>query len=1399
MKDKKRFKFRSFSERIATIKIDVIHRVGRPEDIPEDAESCFVDGLKKWRDLNSTADFTKFCLQASHLVQTFPQVVHHQDALLSLLKESLSSAADLALQPLLDLTVQLARDLQTDFYSHFQDYLIIISHFVMATDSQIVENAFTCLAYLIKFLWRHIVADIQPVYKLYCSLLLGNKKAHVRRFAAESFAFLIRKCSKQEEVVDTILQSCHDHENLLEGVGVLLFETMKGVNKQFHSSTKMFLFHLVMRAVNARERLGCEEKSVVVCLKKMMECMAEYCRQETSLVVWQVLLDCLTQVCDNSNAGIADHLCVLLELLHIWISWRKGARIMCPAKICKAFTDILPLAAQFTKLSNTLMALCSSLFTVLPNWSCDETLLYLLQSIYKSFLPTATIASFSLSLLECKDFKTIALPLLVSWLDQIIHKDDSHIDTVLWILTVISQHARKNHVLTDFSFCQHTHVVETVTAKIKQKVTREYNETNLVSLWAAIQCSQLLGLTSSMSSSLTDRHRELFQWTLNGGKIGDALLFVVCEMGTALLQLGDHSLQWNDIAQLLHVYPDSVFTLQIAYQFIDKMGIQSVDLLRDCSSVLLDNLTNPSQEIRLLSLKLLASLEETSGLFSLCLKIQEIPTSLEKYREKLAIMHQLAYNAQAQYRQDDLYSEVALRYLIGSFYLNLHPMWQPISELISTHAIEENKKVFWRVFSKQLRIVTQQPMACQKRDLLHNELGQLFYDRLDTQIKGCDDSRHDHVNFRVLLWKCMGDIVQVVEQRSRDVTPVFLEFIHSEYFGVDITSAPTQNVTVKRGSVWGEGGKRDEQAQVKGGLSCKEVLKMMKVMLALFGKFHNPKAMFREPEMKQVFTMLLTHRDREIQQRALDALMGYHPPYLIPYRDNLNRLLSEETMRDELVSFNVDEETSIVMPEHRTELLPILIRILYGRMMSQLGGKSGKQVGTSRRGMVLRFFAGCPGHEFAVFVSIAMQPFKSVTESTVAVRDIQVDPTAIVPLKKQQGFLNLLGQMLSQLSDQMNCHIPPVFHVLIYITHCCSKLLSSKRQSIQPHVIPCLRSIRQTALQRLTQIFQNYDQVIIDPFKDDLFSAAVWPQLHRLKDECIQHPTALLLLLHAWTKRSRDFPLLGEPCSEEMGGSVLGHVFACLFAKNVSMLVVSSIVEMADNLLENDNESMCGVRLVEPHVGSLLGYLSVSVKLAAANSKMIPKLHLSLLYKLSAFVKNSEQSEMLVQLLLKLLATQNHHGKEKETHILEAVKNLLNNVTSVETFLQPLSKLFYTLNHRMSRQALCDTFQTLLIHRTDLSPIARMLQHLNAWDRSRVDDVDFDSRLLGFHEASELVAGEPVDCDCLLPLVFSGCHTILHCDDMSLRNAASHFIQKVIQQVALTEGIACFWKGRISC
>ena len=304
------------------------------------------------------------------------------------------------------------------------------------------------------------------------------------------------------------------------------------------------------------------------------------------------------------------------------------------------------------------MASCSSLFMVLPDWSSGKALPHLLQSVYQSMLPAATIGTFSRSLFECGDFEKMVLPLVFSWLDKIIHQDESHVDTVLWILTAISQHRRKKLKLIDFSGFQHTHLVETVTSMIKREVTSECKEKELVSLWAAIQCAHLLSLTTNVTSVLTDRRQELLQCILDGGKVCDTLLFILCEMCTTLLQSGDHSLQWNDIIQLLHTCPDSVFTLQITCQFIDTTGIKCGNRLQDCSGVLLDNLTNPSQEVRLLSLKLLTSLEETPGLFSLCLKIQEVPTSLGKYREKLAVMHQLSYRAQDQYRQDDIYAEV---------------------------------------------------------------------------------------------------------------------------------------------------------------------------------------------------------------------------------------------------------------------------------------------------------------------------------------------------------------------------------------------------------------------------------------------------------------------------------------------------------------------------------------------------------------------------------------------------------------------------------------------------------------------------------------------------------------------------------------------------------------------
>ncbi|KAM9701340.1 small subunit processome component 20 homolog, partial [Menidia menidia] len=186
------FRFLTFSERLANVNIDVIHRIDRTGSYAEEVETYFSEGLTKWKDLNLTEHFTAFLRDVSNKSQSFHLLVFHQRAIVESLKAHLAVPGSLAYQPLLDLVVQLARDLQTDFYPHFPDFFVLITSLLDTKDTEQLEWAFTCLSYLYKYLWRLMVKDMPSIYSLYSSLL-AHKKEHIRKFAAESFAFLMRK------------------------------------------------------------------------------------------------------------------------------------------------------------------------------------------------------------------------------------------------------------------------------------------------------------------------------------------------------------------------------------------------------------------------------------------------------------------------------------------------------------------------------------------------------------------------------------------------------------------------------------------------------------------------------------------------------------------------------------------------------------------------------------------------------------------------------------------------------------------------------------------------------------------------------------------------------------------------------------------------------------------------------------------------------------------------------------------------------------------------------------------------------------------------------------------------------------------------------------------------------
>ncbi|XP_014674072.1 PREDICTED: small subunit processome component 20 homolog [Priapulus caudatus] len=89
------------------------------------------------------------------------------------------------------------------------------------------------------------------------------------------------------------------------------------------------------------------------------------------------------------------------------------------------------------------------------------------------------------------------------------------------------------------------------------------------------------------------------------------------------------------------------------------------------------------------------------------------------------------------------------------------------------------------------------------------------------------------------------------------------------------------------------------------------------------------------------------------------------------------------------------------------------------------------------------------------------------------------------------------------------------------------------------------------------------------------------------------------------------------------------------------------------------------------------------------------------------------------------------------------------------------------------------------------SSLASVATRLNAWDRKRLDEPDYETRLSAFHEANRVVRDmEPVamETECgtgfLLTVIHNCFFYISTSDDMSLRDSASHCLQQLIVHLA---------------
>ena len=100
--------------------------------------------------------------------------------------------------------------------------------------------------------------------------------------------------------------------------------------------------------------------------------------------------------------------------------------------------------------------------------------------------------------------------------------------------------------------------------------------------------------------------------------------------------------------------------------------------------------------------------------------------------------------------------------------------------------------------------------------------------------------------------------------------------------------------------------------------------------------------------------------------------MAFKLKFLLPYKENLYRLLEEKDFKQELLAFPLGQEESSIAEEHRQDLMPVILRLLYGRMRAKKAGKKGggRAVVVARRGLVLHNLMALPEHELKIFLDL---------------------------------------------------------------------------------------------------------------------------------------------------------------------------------------------------------------------------------------------------------------------------------------------------------------------------------------------------------------------------------------------------------------------------------------------
>ncbi|KAM0564266.1 hypothetical protein ACHAPJ_000476 [Fusarium lateritium] len=1408
----KNHRWESFTTKISKFNsLQPLRKVRRHDLDNEDlstSTSYFQTGLQKWGELNVSKPFSAFKTKTWPLCESLPQLLHFEQRIMDLLADFIAGQDKEALEPLLDLLTAFSHDLGVRFEKHYGRSLdLIVAIAAKPQDVDVIEWTFGALAFLFKYLSKLLVPDLRPTFKVMAPLLGKSRHPpHIARFAAEALSFLVKKAaapSHRETALKRLVECARDdlfsikddRQFILykDGLMTMFAEAIKGTDNIIHS-TAPAIFAALVDAIPEEERALTEDTiwTDVVC--GVLTSVIHHATVDT-------FGDFATGVHEAIQANMERappaqrqwQLVPLIRIYGILAGVRKGNRLSDWAPLIRNFVEML---SNVTKAGLEVPQEVTSVvwkFVIVniaivwhhaPIDALIPHIVPLTQSLsreplMKWFIPFCSYfceldaqrfgSLFRLDFQRFiashwseepnEDMLCILLPKMIEnrafppagekdscrmpqgWQDQIVSKFERleispfpergpyNKDPQVWRDRCLPKYSALLQIL------ELTTVHPSTNARIAELLLRKLK----------------LALRPSSTLASDEVHfivGQGFHAYLRMSKAAGSVDITLSPLLRAAVP------RFSQSVSFLHAYLayEEILQGKDATKRQDSTSSDSSSSEEDpVTKSLIENLSSPSHDLRLASLNLLKVLSPAPDSFNTVetmVEIEETPLGLAHTRTIAMLLRKLGQNY-ASFEDGSWLQRAVPAFLFGMMTVKLSPVWddsvETMKQLTQTKSGEE---AICEVAFRWLKVPSarwgpSQPETHSSRPMFVSDFECTNVRRLegvaaeveetidhpdDLMLQSFDDKQRTAEttagNSRSRALKVFNAIPSIAERRSRQLVPHFLAWASE-----DRTPESADEEDVSEGATWS--------------------LADRKAMLNVFSQFINPRVLYQHEEVYVALLQLMENGDVEVQKATLKAILAWKQEAIKTYQENLEFLLDEARFKNELTVFLQDENA--IKPEHRADLMPVLLRLLYGRTISKKGAASGRHGLQATRLAVLRNLSV---EDMGSFLDIATGKLKGV-KVVGASKKIFEEP--ILPVRKQVGFLNMISSVISELGSNATPYLDTLLNAVLYCLVFACRQLSG--QGADPENAPeeeeekastqsLLRIIRSTGLKCLIALFQNAQSFQWAPYQDIILEDVVAPRLDNLPSETTQGVSGMLQLFATWSVLPR-IALFLAPHGKIPDG-ILPKVIECLSIAKGKDEVKIHVLGIVRNLVklatapaeESEFNEVIKAELLDPNAKTILAQISTVLDMSGISNDLMEACVETILV-MAPIVQDTEDVQAVIKISIFLLNQPPRRVSPKlKGRILLIVEQYVaqssafENQSLLDDVYDTISSLFSYFKDRENRQSLSRALLAIAGKDSSLQEIAELCAALNSFKEGRIDEPDYDRRLAAYSALS---------------------------------------------------------------